>query len=543
MPKVSVILSSYNHEKYIAEAIKSVLAQTYQDFELLIFDDGSKDRSQEIINSFKDERIKVFCYRENRGPLEAAREAFMSAAGKYIAVHHSDDVWLPEKLEKQVDFMEANPDYAACFTQADFIDEDNEEYVLPDNHFLKDIFKKENRSRGEWLNYFFYKKNCLCHPSLLIKKDVYSECVLTDVKTYFQLPDYYMWIKLCSKWNLYILQENLVHFRLRRKKQENVSSAGYTAFVRGESEAYFIGKYFHSIIRNDEDFLNIFPEGKKFSINGQMDRDFGFAQLCLANATNSSSAFQLLGLEILHGLLHDSSRAEKIKKLYQYDENSFIGDTGKYDIFGTKHIVPILYSRLYMDYGEGYSSENSIQKIILIQPDQSFFLQFDCHLEGQLKALRFDPDDRDMLSMKILRLCVNGEEIDNYTSNAVQIVDGYHRFLTTDSQYTIEYATEESELCVQIFGSVEQDWLQEVEQNYKKMTSDLAYKDEVLRHQEEVLRNQQEALAYKDKLLQDADKSIADLKKIQSDILNSTSWKLTAPVRKVGKIMKSRNKK
>ena len=91
-PKVSVILTSYNHAAYLAAAIDSVLNQTFADFELLIVDDGSTDSSREIIKRFNDPRIKTFLYTENRGPVIAIRDAVNSARGKYIAVHHSDDL-------------------------------------------------------------------------------------------------------------------------------------------------------------------------------------------------------------------------------------------------------------------------------------------------------------------------------------------------------------------------------------------------------------------------------------------------------------------
>ena len=153
-PKVSVILSSYNHAAYIAAAIQSVLNQTFTDFELLIYDDGSVDASQEIIKSFNDTRIKTFLYAENRGARLAAQECFAAAQGKYIAIHHSDDTWSADKLAKQVEFLDANENYAACFTLADFIDEDGNLQTLDAGDFYATIFDKPNRSRAEWLNYF-----------------------------------------------------------------------------------------------------------------------------------------------------------------------------------------------------------------------------------------------------------------------------------------------------------------------------------------------------------------------------------------------------
>ena len=239
-PTVSVILSSYNHAAYIAAAIQSVLDQTFTDFELLIFDDGSTDNTHDVIKSFDDPRIKTFLYTENRGPTLASLECFAAAQGKYIAIHHSDDTWSADKLEKQVEFLDTHGEYAACFTLVDFIDEDGNLQTLDDGDFYATIFDKENRSRAEWLNYFFYNGNCLCHPSLLIRREAYAKYNLYDVQGLWQLPDYFMWINLCFNANLYIMHEKLVQFRLRLKHRDNMSASTFDKRIRGETEMYFV---------------------------------------------------------------------------------------------------------------------------------------------------------------------------------------------------------------------------------------------------------------------------------------------------------------
>ena len=178
--KVSIILSSYNHANYIADAIQSALDQTFTDFELLIFDDGSSDNSREIIKTFDDPRIKFFLHEENRGPRIILTEAVNAARGKYIAIHHSDDAWELDKLEQQVDFLDAHEEYAACFTRVKFIDEKSQPNELADDDYYKKVFEQENRTRAEWLKYFFYNANCLCHPSLMIRREVYEKYKLLD---------------------------------------------------------------------------------------------------------------------------------------------------------------------------------------------------------------------------------------------------------------------------------------------------------------------------------------------------------------------------
>lgn len=111
MPLVSVIMPVYNGEKYLAAAIDSILEQTFTDFEFLIIDDASQDRSLEIMRDYEDRdaRIQVFQLDENGGPNAARNRAIAGACGKYVATMDQDDVGLPERLEKQVEFMQANP--------------------------------------------------------------------------------------------------------------------------------------------------------------------------------------------------------------------------------------------------------------------------------------------------------------------------------------------------------------------------------------------------------------------------------------------------
>lgn len=102
---VSVIMPAYNSEKYIAESIKSVLAQTYQNWELIIVDDCSTDRTKEIVRNFNDTRIKFFENDVNSGADVARNRAISEARGRWLAFLDSDDIWKPEKLEIQLEFM------------------------------------------------------------------------------------------------------------------------------------------------------------------------------------------------------------------------------------------------------------------------------------------------------------------------------------------------------------------------------------------------------------------------------------------------------
>ena len=111
MPAVSVILSVYNGEKYLAEAIDSILAQTFSDFELIIVDDGSSDSTASIARAYaqRDSRIRFMQLARNMGLADARNHGIAAARGEFATMMDADDISLPQRLEKQVGFLRANP--------------------------------------------------------------------------------------------------------------------------------------------------------------------------------------------------------------------------------------------------------------------------------------------------------------------------------------------------------------------------------------------------------------------------------------------------
>lgn len=123
MPTVSVIVPVYNVERYVADAIASVLAQTWTDFELLAIDDGSSDRSAEIIRGFSDPRIRLIA-QSNRGLAGARNAGIRHARGRYLAFLDSDDLWHPEKLARHLEHLEARPEVGVSYCPSEFIDDE-----------------------------------------------------------------------------------------------------------------------------------------------------------------------------------------------------------------------------------------------------------------------------------------------------------------------------------------------------------------------------------------------------------------------------------
>jgi len=327
MPKVSVILTSFNHEKYIREAIDSALAQTFTDFELIIWDDASSDNSWDIINSYSDPRINAFRDDENRRGIYGLNKAITEvASGEYIAIHHSDDVWVPEKLEKQVAFLDVNPQFGGVFTHAQIINERNEKI---DNHW----FDVRNKSRHLWLRDLFLNTNHLCHPSALIRRSSYAKAGLYRFGL-AQTGDVDMWIRLLKVSEIHVIQEKLTLHRLFTDKS---NTSGDKPEVRGRLQIeWHIHKTSFLGISAD-DLLAMFPEAEKWF--GREGSDATFILAMMAIELGASPGSKLFGLNLLFSLIAATETAQRIKKLHDFDYFDFIALTGIHDVFSANALI------------------------------------------------------------------------------------------------------------------------------------------------------------------------------------------------------------
>jgi len=330
--KVSIILTSYNHEKYLREAIDSALKQTYSNFELIIGDDASTDKSWEIIQSINDSRVHTFNHLvTKRGIINTALSSRKNL-GEYIAIHHSDDIWEPQKLEKQVAFLDSHPDVGAVFTKVKLINEGGSPLENP-NHPYHIVFNKPNRTRFEWLNHFFYIGNALCHPSVLIRRACYEE-VGVYRHGFAQLPDFDMWVRLCLKYEIHILPEKLIRFRIR-DNEANTSGNRPEMHIRLQFELLQVYANYLSITNKDE-FLKVFPASSTYLVNGGSDTSFALAMMSLSSQHPSGKLF---GLQLMFDLINNPKKAPKIKDIYGFGHREFIELTAKHDVFSTMAIT------------------------------------------------------------------------------------------------------------------------------------------------------------------------------------------------------------
>ncbi len=433
-PKVSVILSSYNHASYIVAAIESVLNQTFTDFELLIYDDGSTDNSREIIKSFEDPRIKTFLYEENRGSRIAAQECFAAAKGTYIAIHHSDDIWATDKLAKQVEFLDAHEEYAACFTWVEFIDENSQHYELSERDIYYKVFDQKNRSREQWLHDLFFYGNCFCHPSVLIRNTKIVQEIY-NVNGLWQLTDYSSWIRLLLRADIYVIEERLTQFRLRRNKQENTSAERPDTAFRSELELYHVLQEYRNITDHKK-FLKIFPEAQAYVVNGNILLPYALAKIL---QLSNGAARKLLALDILFDLINDKSLSKKLAQWYNYGEKDFTRDNAQSGILYPSINVRFLHTSLYYDTGAGFSERNRIRTLTYVRQDGDFLSEFFLN-EENIYRFRFDPSENEALAIKIDSATINGEKIEIQSVPPFKEVDGYQIFFTYDPQYIFNYS-------------------------------------------------------------------------------------------------------
>ena len=333
MPSISVILTSINQAKYICEAIDSTLNQTFTDFELIILDDCSSDNSWELIKQYTDSRIKAI-RSEGRGEVAYLLNKTITelASGKYIAIHHSDHVWELDKLEKQVAFLNSHSEIGAVFTNTLAINEGSL-LLCNEKNFYSNIFDQSNRTRHEWLRFFFCGGNPLSHPSVLIRKACYEDCGLYRYEM-VRLPDFEMWVRLCMKYEIHVLPESLVKFQMLGK-ETNASGQYPETRIQTLYEFYKLLQNFRKFT-NFEDLVNIFPLAAKYYRNEETDLDFVLAMVALEEQTFTFT--QLFGQELLFEIISDPKRSAAIKRLYNFDYKSFIALTAKYDVFSREEV-------------------------------------------------------------------------------------------------------------------------------------------------------------------------------------------------------------
>lgn len=242
---VSVVMSVFNGEPYLDEAIKSILNQTYTNFEFIIVDDGSTDKSKDIIKSYSDPRI-ILIEQTNAGIAIALNNGIRISKGKYIARMDMDDIALPQRLELQVKFLNNHTDYVLVGTNAIIIDKFGD-YVYNSNlPFDWEVIKTKFPDTS------FYHSSVMFHSNVFFKVGGYFE----EISRYNCFEDTILWNRMQVHGNMANLQEPLIKYRL-------VPNASTTKSGKHEKEIQLILKDIinsNQLDSKNRDKLNIIKE-------------------------------------------------------------------------------------------------------------------------------------------------------------------------------------------------------------------------------------------------------------------------------------------
>lgn len=207
-PKITVLMSVYNGENHLHEAVDSILNQTFKDFEFLIINDGSTDKTTNILKSYNDPRIKIHINKKNIGLTKSLNVGLKMAKGEYIARQDADDISSPERLAKEIAFLEKHNNYAVVGTFAMALNEYSEELQIWERPYedanIRTALKRDN---------------CIIHGtammrrSFLLKAGFYDEAIT-------KAQDYDLWVRLSKKYKMANIPEFLYLRIINKKKLE-----------------------------------------------------------------------------------------------------------------------------------------------------------------------------------------------------------------------------------------------------------------------------------------------------------------------------------
>ncbi len=202
MTQVSVIIPVYNGERTIRETIESVLGQSFSDFELIVIDDGSVDRTVEILSQIKDPRIRVLSY-PNRGLAASRNRGIAEASGEYVTFIDADDLWTSDKLQSQYQALQNHPEAAVAYSWSDCIDESSR-FLRPGSH---------TTLSGNVYPHILVNNFVENGSNVLVRRSIFAEVGLFD-ESLSAAEDRDMWIRLAARYHFVAVSKPLVLYRI-----------------------------------------------------------------------------------------------------------------------------------------------------------------------------------------------------------------------------------------------------------------------------------------------------------------------------------------
>ncbi len=243
MPIISVIMPAFNAEEYIEEAIRSILDQTFQDYELIILNDGSTDKTLEIIRTFDDSRIVLIDSDYNQGLVAQLNFGINAAQGQLIARMDADDACHPTRLQVQHDYLQANPEVGLCATFTERFG--NERGVI------------KTFSEDAALRFSLLFGTPIQHGSVMFRKRLIDQHNLTYEAEYFPSEDYGLWVKMSRFTKLHVLPNVLSYYRVSPGQITNLKFNDQMSIADGIARSHFNHDYFE-ITNENEMYYEVF---------------------------------------------------------------------------------------------------------------------------------------------------------------------------------------------------------------------------------------------------------------------------------------------
>ena len=272
---VSVIMSCFNEsQKELCESIESILNQSHRNFEfILVNDNPQNDRLKKILESYKldDFRVKIINNETNIGLAKSLNKALMLSNGKYIARMDADDISYPNRLEKQLEYLESNPDCDVVSTNRDDIDENSNLIRKASAIIVKDEAIPKILKYG----------SIITHPSVMIKSEIIKE--LNGYRAFKSSQDYDLWLRMVSlHCHFHIMPEVLIKYRIRKNSITKSNFARSYFCLKYIRELYFERENNNGSDSFSEDSLNIIfnlPSSKTEPINQQYNQILSLSQI------------------------------------------------------------------------------------------------------------------------------------------------------------------------------------------------------------------------------------------------------------------------
>ncbi len=211
MPRISVIMPLFNAEKYVEKAVKSILRQSYKDFELIMVDDCPKDATMDIVECIHDDRMHIYHNEKNMGISYSRNRALSKCSGEYVAIMDDDDISVPDRFKLEVEYLDLHKDVGAVGGRICFIDE-NDDFIVP----FKEAFYNPKYMKAALLF-----RNPILNSSMMFRRDIIEQYGIKYRENYYGIEDFMFWVEFSKVSGICEMNEILAKYRVYHDNESN----------------------------------------------------------------------------------------------------------------------------------------------------------------------------------------------------------------------------------------------------------------------------------------------------------------------------------